>query len=595
MDNPRLEGINRLPVELLAYIFILSVPAGGKDMSWVKVSHVCRHWRQTALGCPSLWSRLALSSYSAQWTKVMLERSKRALLAVRSNVVRVEPKRLNAIETVLAENLDRIGVLDLSIKDTDIEELFVMLISAGKEARFLYDLSLDISIFGSPTRKAYVLDILFPSTTSFIDPNRLERLQLVSSLFTMKSPFYKNLTHLSLTGIPQSDRPTMTDFLFVLSTMKRLQELSLVDATPARNGRPPLVHIPTLQSLTLEEEDMSLCTDFLRQLLIQRPVALCIITENDSRGDYYWTTFWKTVLPLTDGNARYTKLMMSHYPGSEEFALGGDGACLPATLGIGPGGADRSAPSIASYLLSTFTLKHIVRLDIHHAGWNCRDILIEGLASSKTKFEYHDLWRKLDVFEQLEELHLWDSPPVLLMEILLGRAMGCCGVRYGSDPLLSVISDTWQFLPKLKQISLHSIDCAWTVPSTVVKIETFFFLDILRAFFWARSVSRGWVRELVLENCRNVSKSDLGHLRLFCDVLWDGKGELVGHERPEFEWLWAGDVVSYSKQVYFAVVGAHSTMVDTEEKLEKWSKEYLKFLSLDIQEETDESGSGDDY
>ncbi|KAJ7582172.1 hypothetical protein C8J56DRAFT_244854 [Mycena floridula] len=588
--------INLLPVELLAYIFILGVPDDAKDISWIKVSHVCQHWRQTALECPALWSTLNLSSYSAQWTKVMLERSQMALLTVSSDTgLSAAPKRLNVTETVLLEHLDRIGVLNISITDTVLETLFVKLISAGKKAPFLHDLSLSILYPPLGPNKAYVLDTLFPSTTSFIDPSRLERLQLANCLFTMQSPFYRNLTSLSLKGI-YPHRPTMTDLLSVLASMTRIEELGLIDATPVPQKKLPIINIPTLRTLSLFDKFMIFSTGLLSQLALSHPITLFMKTTNH-RGRHL-LRFWNALMKHTDGEARYSKLQISHHPDNKEFFLKGD-RCPDMSLIIsGSDGSDHStASSITSYLFSAFTLKYLVRLDIHDAGWNCRDttILARGLITWNAKSEYHALWAKLDVLEQLEELHLWDSPPILLMELLLGRAMGCCGVKYGSDALMSFISDTFQFLPKLKHIGLHNIDCAWTVPSTTVSIGTFFFLDIVRAFLWARSVSGARILEMILHDCLNVSKSDLGHLKFFCDVLWDGKGELVGHcAVSEFGSLWDGEVGSYSKLVYFSLVMAHPTMPSTQEKLQNWCREYRKFFNPDLQEETDESGGSSD-
>ncbi|KAJ7582219.1 hypothetical protein C8J56DRAFT_245113 [Mycena floridula] len=587
MNSSSLSTINLLPVELLAYIFTLGVPNDGQDISWINVSHVCQHWRQTALECPALWSTLNLSLYSAEWTSIMLKRSQRALLTVSSDAVfSAEPKRLNDTEIVLLENMDRIGVLNLSIFDTTLEALFVALISAGKTAPFLHDLSLSISHWSLGPDEIYVLDNLFPATTSFLDPGRLERLQLANCLFTMKSPFYKNLTSLSLKGL--FHRPTMADFLSVLSSMTRLGELQLIDATPMPQEKLPIIDIPTLRRLSLVDY-MVFSTGLLSQLALSHPISLFIETTNHR--SHHFLRFWDAFIKHIDGEAQYSKLWISHHPGNENFFLKGE-RCPDMSLAIcGSDEGDYSAASISSYLFSAFTLKYLVRLDIYDAGWG----FPSGVMTWNTKCEYHALWAKLDAFEQLEELHLWDSPPILLMELLLGRAMGCCGVKYGSDGHMSFISDTSQFLPKLKQIGLHNIDCAWTVRSRTVSIGTFFFLDILRAFLWARSVSRARVLEMIIESCVNVSKSDLRHLNFFCDVLWDGKGELVGHcAASEFGSLWDGEVASYSKIVYLSVVMAHPTVPMTQEELDNWCQQYREFFSLGLPEETDKSGSSDD-
>ncbi|KAI0066389.1 hypothetical protein BV25DRAFT_1835461 [Artomyces pyxidatus] len=68
--------VSRLPVELLTRIFHLvaiSERAGdvlwrtsfrdpiGSRLGWIKVTFVCRRWREVALGCAKLWSNVPLS------------------------------------------------------------------------------------------------------------------------------------------------------------------------------------------------------------------------------------------------------------------------------------------------------------------------------------------------------------------------------------------------------------------------------------------------------------------------------------------------------------------------------------------------------
>ncbi|KAG8819349.1 hypothetical protein FRC17_010478, partial [Serendipita sp. 399] len=57
--------ISGLPLELLVLIFEELVES--RQMSPVKLSHVCRHWRQAILGMTKMWSRLVLSS---DWKKI---------------------------------------------------------------------------------------------------------------------------------------------------------------------------------------------------------------------------------------------------------------------------------------------------------------------------------------------------------------------------------------------------------------------------------------------------------------------------------------------------------------------------------------------
>ncbi|TFK40640.1 hypothetical protein BDQ12DRAFT_601305 [Crucibulum laeve] len=61
----QLHFIHRLPIEILAHIFVL----GSEDdfMFPVTVSHVCRSWRNIALNTPSLWRRIFLNPKEHMW------------------------------------------------------------------------------------------------------------------------------------------------------------------------------------------------------------------------------------------------------------------------------------------------------------------------------------------------------------------------------------------------------------------------------------------------------------------------------------------------------------------------------------------------
>ena len=82
--------IHSLPPEILSRIFIIlsqmfpHPPAQGyhywpkpeRMVGWSTVTEVSRRWREVALGCPKLWSRIAF--HNVEWAKLMLERSKQA-------------------------------------------------------------------------------------------------------------------------------------------------------------------------------------------------------------------------------------------------------------------------------------------------------------------------------------------------------------------------------------------------------------------------------------------------------------------------------------------------------------------------------------
>ncbi|KAJ3540384.1 hypothetical protein NMY22_g4323 [Coprinellus aureogranulatus] len=81
--------INRLPHEILSTIFQTTksllkytYPQPRNRLTWVRVSHVCRYWREVALDAASLWSYLDFPRPDPEFTRLMLQRSKNAPLTV---------------------------------------------------------------------------------------------------------------------------------------------------------------------------------------------------------------------------------------------------------------------------------------------------------------------------------------------------------------------------------------------------------------------------------------------------------------------------------------------------------------------------------
>ncbi|KAI0316917.1 hypothetical protein OF83DRAFT_1059563, partial [Amylostereum chailletii] len=89
-----LAPVHTLPSEILLKIFgQLSVdwaPRKGNGsrgepsfvLGWIRVTHVCRHWREVALFAPTLWSDVKVESYSYPWIEEVVRRSGTAPLSL---------------------------------------------------------------------------------------------------------------------------------------------------------------------------------------------------------------------------------------------------------------------------------------------------------------------------------------------------------------------------------------------------------------------------------------------------------------------------------------------------------------------------------
>ena len=84
--------ISVLPPEILTWVFHFLVheepPLSKKgSLGWARVTHVCRHWRQVALGDSSLWARISGIPTNTKWISEMLVRAKNVPLDVELSAV----------------------------------------------------------------------------------------------------------------------------------------------------------------------------------------------------------------------------------------------------------------------------------------------------------------------------------------------------------------------------------------------------------------------------------------------------------------------------------------------------------------------------
>ncbi len=84
--------ISLLPPEILSRVFhllVLEEPrfSGGRSPGRIRVTHVCRHWRQVALDDSSLWAKIWGIPATTKWISEMLARAKNAPLDIEFNEV----------------------------------------------------------------------------------------------------------------------------------------------------------------------------------------------------------------------------------------------------------------------------------------------------------------------------------------------------------------------------------------------------------------------------------------------------------------------------------------------------------------------------
>ena len=221
-----LSPISRLPPEILASIFIHCACSRQKKQrgipNWVNVSHVCRHWRDVALNCSTLWSFLFVSS--KYWTEELLARSKKAPLKVRvDSDCPKQSKELNLLEKV-APQADRIQDLCLRLTRREAERILSLFFSP---ASLLQTLEISVERSNYLGEISQVSGVLFDGYMP-----ALRKLELINYAFPLTSPTLCGLTSLRLRDLGTSFQPTLASLKVALSRMQDLAHLHLENALP---------------------------------------------------------------------------------------------------------------------------------------------------------------------------------------------------------------------------------------------------------------------------------------------------------------------------------------------------------------------------
>ena len=240
--------INRIPIELLAYILKLASTADTDTPGHriITLSLVCFHWRQTALGFPSLWNTIHLREgaiHDFQLATLCLERSKDAPLSIIISTL----FRGEQISNFFAPYSNRIESVSICVpfKCSSYDVPRFLLSTCGFLAPRLKCLRLCTAMWGS--YHTPVLPSIFGG-----DISRVTHLH-VESFSPYPGHSFGRLTHLALSSQSQYDlRPSMTEFLDLLDANPYLEELLLDDAGPSVNtsdNRPP-IRLPHMRLLS---------------------------------------------------------------------------------------------------------------------------------------------------------------------------------------------------------------------------------------------------------------------------------------------------------------------------------------------------------
>ncbi|KAG0696804.1 hypothetical protein DFH29DRAFT_836562 [Suillus ampliporus] len=271
--------ISSLPSELLATIFTYileeqvfnrcrGVPRPGAPTCEI-VMHVCRHWRQVALACPTLWA--FIDHAPARRLTIMLERSKTAAL-----VVLYTSSHLHCIVQALSQ-LPRIKVLQLSVSSRDVDRISDCL--SSQPAPLL------------ETFKLYVLErpgIVRPISDAIFQGRapQLRSVELIQCTFSWTSSIFSGLRTLNL----RQTGATLSQLLSVLRRMPGLEQLMLEALSTSSGDAEVFDQIPLtrLKSIALNSSTVQSTISLFSHLALPVDVKITLdLTQLESPQSFY--------------------------------------------------------------------------------------------------------------------------------------------------------------------------------------------------------------------------------------------------------------------------------------------------------------------
>jgi len=287
--------VNRLPPEILVHIFsFVQNHAGGPSFpfpkscnKWVEVTHVCQHWRTTALSFPRLWNQIHVSSpFNHRLAITNVSRSAQSPLDVYYTIAAPPLPDKPNILSLVAEQMHRLRELHIHWKIPHETSLWDLIIPPSPA------LNLEaLSLIGSWDKS--VSNLTLPPFFQNITP-RLKKITF-TRISSWPHNSFSRLTHLSLFD-QKSGRVPFPEFLEILRSSPDLEELLLNSAGPDessvirhRERTLPLVSLPRLRKIEIGAWTIAKFSIpiFLSHLDLPEDVTLCVWGELESLGEVY--------------------------------------------------------------------------------------------------------------------------------------------------------------------------------------------------------------------------------------------------------------------------------------------------------------------
>ncbi|EPQ59963.1 hypothetical protein GLOTRDRAFT_123719 [Gloeophyllum trabeum ATCC 11539] len=266
---------NQLPPEILGNIFQLALGNDYSD-SVISITHVCRYWRDVALGDPSLWRKPASSC--PELVTLITQRSKNLGLDL-------------VINTVLRDGIRSRDYFPTSYNYEHAMECKLAYVAHAASLTLVVHDKMDgfpSYVMQNLRTKAPLLESLTIGTMEVKVPlnltslqsyfPRLSRLTISRLVFSRTSGMFGSLTCLDVCS---NDGRKVMDALQGAPLLKKLILRSSM-SSPCKADKDAVARLPHLEEFCMRGLSPSMCIDFLSHLIVGRPVSLILRCDHDN-------------------------------------------------------------------------------------------------------------------------------------------------------------------------------------------------------------------------------------------------------------------------------------------------------------------------
>ena len=209
-----------------------------RDTGLIRLTHVCRGWREIIVSHPLLWSRLDCTNVGK--TKLYIERSKSCPLDICIKPGRSTFYREQAF-LLAVQHIDRLRTLSVSGNPTEV--LPVLVKHFSRPIPLLNTLNITLDSYQAP---------LLPDGLFDGDLSSLRELSLTGVTMPLPWGDLSSLTTFNLCHIPE-DEILSTQLLDFFESVPRLRHIQLRDSIPNSSDAPTerVISLPRLEDLSI--------------------------------------------------------------------------------------------------------------------------------------------------------------------------------------------------------------------------------------------------------------------------------------------------------------------------------------------------------